>query len=264
MAKRKAKKPTLYETEVKRIKRQLKALEKRGYITEKIAIPKTLQGARNLTLEKIYKKAKYVVAETGEVISGLRGQEYERSERSKRSAETRRFRKRLAEQLESDPDYYDRGIDELQERLDKEREKEQSKDDYAPSLADIVIDNLIMLIERLENADVSWAYTRSANLRTRKPEEQTVSEECRVKLLQIINDQIREYGMTEVARRLDERANAGEIQELIDKMLHGYLEDIRPSYTKLASFITVGRLSEEETKYWSEVDNALDDEYGEE
>lgn len=240
MAKKK-KRTSQYDKEVARIKRQIKALEKRGYRTLDIAIPKTLKGARNLTLEKIYKKSQYIDRETGELLKGERGREIERSERSKKSAKTRAERKRQGQ--------YSHGS--------------SSQQSYYPRQADIILDNLIMLINKLENADTSISYNRQGKAYPKRAEVAYVAEDCRQKLLDIVQEQVREKGSDAVAKVIND--NMDDINALLDTMLYYNNEDkVKASYTELVTIIKGGMLSEDELKYWSEVDNSIDGNYGEE
>lgn len=229
-----AKKKTVYQKEVDRIKRQLKAIEKRGYITDNIKIPKSTKGAKNLTLEKIYNKAEYVDTETGEILTGKQGRELERSRSAQKARRTRKSKAQVQ--------------------------------DEEPNKADIVMDNLLELINRLENADPSWGIGKRGYMYKRQSEEISLSESCRQSLLSLIHDEIRNArgGIAEVAQRLESRAGAGEIQQLVDSMLHGYKEDIYASYTKLASFITGGNLSLDQVRQYSDMDDSQDEGYEEE
>ena len=233
-----AKKKTEYQLEVDRIKRQLKAIEKRGYIIDNIKIPRSTKGAKNLTLDKIYEKSEYIDTETGEILTGKQGRELERSRSAQKASQTRKSRERQQEPVEDD----------------------------IPNKADIVMDNLLELINRLENADPSWGIGKRGYMYKRQSDEISLSESCRQSLLSLIHDEIRDAkgGIAEVAQRLEARAGAGEIQQLVDSMLHGYKEDIYASYTKLASFITGGNLSLDQVRQYSDMDDSQDEGYEEE
>lgn len=138
----------------------------------------------------------------------------------------------------------------------------QQKKEY-PNEADIIIDNLLMLIDRLDNADTSWGYTKSGQISYKRPldliEE---SEQARENLLNLIRDQVNMYGMEMVAKRLETLANYGEINELVETMLHSfYIEQIRSCYQRLASIVKGEMLTARETQYWGDVDSSLDGNY---
>ena len=134
---------------------------------------------------------------------------------------------------------------------------------YYPSEEDIVLDNLVMLLDMLENADTSWGYTRNGQITYKRiPDVQMESEKSRVSLIALLKDQITQYGAKIVGRRLESIANTGELNALVETMLHGYyIEQIRSSYQRLANIIKGSMLSEEETKYWGDIDSGLDGDY---
>jgi len=101
MKKRKSKAPTLtdlYNKELNRIKRTIKAAKERGYEWEESPLPKRPKRIRRESVEALkkkrpeyfYKKARYVNKETGEILTGLQGRQLERKAAAKKAAETRR------------------------------------------------------------------------------------------------------------------------------------------------------------------------------
>lgn len=112
----------LYKKEQKRIRQFLNRAEKRGYlITDKQAlIPELPKRVTKKALEKIreikpislYKKIEYVSRETGEIISGLRGRDIERSLSAQKAARTRFLKKEYPE-LDISPEM----IEELQKNM---------------------------------------------------------------------------------------------------------------------------------------------------
>ena len=90
-----------YSKQVKRIKQFIRRAEKRGYQFTKDVLPQrpkrvtqaSVRKLAKLTPEKLYQKAEYGgLASFGEVVSGIEGVKLEHSLRSKKSAETRRYR----------------------------------------------------------------------------------------------------------------------------------------------------------------------------
>lgn len=160
-------------------------------------------------------------------------------------------------------------------RRGKDRQKRKTRSDkgvkrgsrqnkqYYPNEPDIIIDNLLMLIDRLDNADTSWGYTKSGQISYKRPldliEE---SEQARENLLNLIHDQVNMYGIEVVAKRLETLASYGEINELVETMLHSfYIEQIRSCYQRLASIVKGEMLTARETQYWGDVDSSLDGNY---
>lgn len=90
-----------YKKQLKRIKQFIRRAEKRGYVFQKDVIPKepkrvtkaSVKKLAKLTPEVLYKKAVYASEKTaGEIIKGTEGLKLERKERSKKSAETRKYK----------------------------------------------------------------------------------------------------------------------------------------------------------------------------
>lgn len=324
-----SRKPTRYEQEINRIKRQIKSLHKRGYTVQAFELPKTVKEARGITKQDIQKFAVTKEHTTGQLEQKYlsrrkKVQEIKKSRpyvyydedsgtytsltmkqakerRKKQKEEKLKLRKVRSDKGQSRgqrhyKDAIGRKEEQLKRKLREEalenllqqgivpekKERKKRKDagkkrkrekrgvdefdyveKYYPKDEDIIIDNLIMLIERLENADTSWGLGKRGQIRRRTAEEIQESETARQSILDLINNEINNTSRNAVARRLDFRAKQGELNAIVDKMLHGYLDDVRPSYVLLASFIAESALSEEQTKYWSEIDNTLDDNYGE-
>lgn len=93
----------LYKKEQKRIRQFLNRAEKRGYLIpdKKALIPELPKRVTKKALEKIkeikpislYKKIDYIDRETGEIISGLKGRDIERSLSAQKAARTRHLKK---------------------------------------------------------------------------------------------------------------------------------------------------------------------------
>ena len=281
-----SKKPTRYQQEINRIKRQIKALEKKGYRIEAFELPTTTREARAIKPEAIRQSAFKIDTTTNNKISYKKAKKLPTIGRRKRLYDT---------DTEDDEQRYEitpSKVKEIKQKEKKSKSKGKSKkskennnpfgirkrrsdygskkpkkskeeEQFYPKEEDIIIDNLLYLISKLENADVTWGVGKRGQVRRRDNEEITLSEAVRQSLLDIINNEIREVGKNEVAKRLNSRASKEELGAIVDTMLHGYSDDIRPSYVKIVSFITEGMLSEQALAYWSEIDNALDSNYGE-
>lgn len=90
-----------YSKQIRRVKQFIRRAEKRGYQFDEDVIPQrpkritqaSVRKLAKLTPEKLYQKAEYAgLASYGEVVSGVKGAGLERSLRSKKSAETRKYR----------------------------------------------------------------------------------------------------------------------------------------------------------------------------
>ena len=227
-----------------RIKRQLRSLQKRGYDVSNIQVPDTLEEAKDLTLDKIYKLAGYKT-EDGEYIKGTERRKQERSESAKKAVETRRFRERLR----NDP-----------ELAGTPRQPKQELPNI-PRMEDIIIDNVLDLLQRLEYGDTSWRQTQSGKVFTSPPMLEQASETARQSLVQLLKDQIAEYGTNAVARHLEEQATHEDLVAIVNAILHGWYKDeytsinmVQSNYQRLASMISGTILTEYQVKQWSNYD----------
>ena len=120
-----------YNRNVKRIKQFIRRAEKRGYKFPEIKLPKGAK-IRELTPEKLYKKAVYGGAETfGEVVPAEQGRKLERSARAKKAAQTRKENKEAERLFFSGED--------------------ATTTEYLPIKENIIISNFIdALIEKLQ------------------------------------------------------------------------------------------------------------------
>ena len=239
MAQGKHKKPTQYQKEVKRIKRQMKALEKRGYILDQ-AIPKTLQGARNLTLDKLYKKAQYVDKTTGEVIKGTRGRELERSLRGKKASATRKM------------------------NLSSGRPNGDKYSDEPAKMGEIAYDNFMSYAYDLLNivdevSEYKWDKTRTQQIPI-LPDD--LRNDNRRQILDALNVEVSsngENGINIVGKRLWSAWADKELDYHIDNMLHSYSDSESNASTRLLLEVIVGRnLTSDEAKLASNINEERD------
>ena len=87
-----------YQKERQRITRQIKRMEGRGYYWDKDILPNipkrvtqaSVNRLKKIKTDDIYRKAKYLDRETGEIMIGLAGRKHERHVSAIRGAETRR------------------------------------------------------------------------------------------------------------------------------------------------------------------------------
>lgn len=114
-----------YKKELSRIKRFVKAAEKRGYrfdfqIPEspKSYTKKQVEKLHKITPTSLYKKAKYYDLESGEILKGLEGRKLERSRAAYRGAYTKALHKRQAmERMEDLPEEVDTITGNIESRL---------------------------------------------------------------------------------------------------------------------------------------------------
>ena len=232
----KPRKPSQYKKEIQRIKRQMKSLEKRGYVFD-IDLPKSLRSARNLDLENLYKKAKYIDTETGELISGKRWREMERSKRGRKAAETRRKNQyRKGSQYSNEP----------------------------TSLGRVVIDNFYEYIsEVLGLTDVAptWCYANANHSATKdiKDPESDFRNTNRLVFRQRLEAERITVGDNILGKRLAEAWKQEQLDTVIDSMLHGYNTDESNRATILLIEIIMGRnLTTTELQQASTINEQMD------
>lgn len=126
------KKQTAKQKELARLKRQIRATEKRGYRYSQ-EFKESLQNLswqklRRITTQELYKKAT-ALSESGDIVSGIQKRKEEDSISGKKSAETRRKVKQagyktLKEYQQAQKQQYDSDFDRRrreQDRIDRER-----------------------------------------------------------------------------------------------------------------------------------------------
>lgn len=127
-----AKRPTIksqYQKEYGRLQRAVKRAEKRGYFFEENTLPpkvkkptrKSLERLRKVPTSSIYDKARVVIEETGEIITGTEARRLERQLAAQKAAETRREKKATP----------------------AESRKRKQVEEKLPSMEDIIIRNFI-------------------------------------------------------------------------------------------------------------------------
>lgn len=188
-----------YSKERQRIQRFIRSAERRGYVFPKNSLPSkpkritpaSVERLKKITPAKLYEKAEYIVAETGEVVSGRKGRILERQRASRKGARTRERNKREKESLER---YKQRRREELEDEEDYENwvkmrrelddmERQQFDDqDYADEVSE-------------GEATYQWILKRI------EEEEHTVKRAAG-KLRQLLDDEINKYGKDTVMRSI--------------------------------------------------------------
>lgn len=189
-----------FAKERKRIQRFIRRAEKRGYTFEENLIPdmpsrvtaKQLERIKALKPEELYKHATYKVPNSNVSVTGTEGRALERSVASLKAAETVRRRKELYAKIESG--YYENFYDTY---------------DYTPEpefVSYLVYDNVQQMIDSWFPAE-NWSKWFAG-----------VKEEDKNQLKAIINGAESQYGITEVAKRMED--NAERIISLAQSILY--------------------------------------------
>lgn len=206
--------------ELKRIKRRVRDIRKRGYTVPENIIPKlpkkiepeTITHFKKYTPKYIYKRSVYTSPE-GVTIKGEQRLKQEYSERAKRAAKTR------ADKIQQD--YYDRQWNKLTEGIIENR----------PELAETPSDDLYVILDNVYKDFESWqpSYWWSDELKAYKQRD-------RDRGWGILQGAIDSLGKETVARNVN--ANAVEVIELENKILYEsgneYREDSRSGAINLA------------------------------
>ena len=99
-----------------KILKRFRSLEKRGYNIE-ITIPKipktkteaSIRNLEKLTLERLYKRSTYHgFASYGEEVSGVKGRQLERKQRSEKAIQTRKFKEKTKRRETFDESFFNR------------------------------------------------------------------------------------------------------------------------------------------------------------
>ena len=107
----------LYRKVRRKIQNQLSKMKKRGFDTSEIKLPsipkKITEGSirrleKQFSTPKLYEKATYTIPETGEVVTGRKGRNYERIQAAKKASATRKKYRRqepITPPPDIEPDY---------------------------------------------------------------------------------------------------------------------------------------------------------------
>lgn len=213
-----------YKRNVKRIKQFIYRAEKRGYKFPEIKLPKGA-AIRNITPEKLYKKAVYGGVETfGDVVPAEQGVKLERSARAKKAAQTRKEKK------------------EAERRFFSGEDRAKSSTEYLPIKENIIISNFIDgLIEKLQEPSEEYYYfsTRKGKQIKRKDRLAGVRNDRKKYLLGLLYREINSVGKEGVANILENKQD--EISDLINVInADSDSNAIYQASTRVASFITDG------------------------
>lgn len=133
----KKKKQSAQKKELQRVKRFIRRAEKRGYEFEeefKSGLSKmSWQKLRSYKPEKLYKQATFTETETGEVLTGLEGRQFERKRAAKKAVATRRMHEVEIQNEAEDEIYAEEGS--------------FSYDFLVPTTGDIIMSELQYMIE---------------------------------------------------------------------------------------------------------------------
>lgn len=218
-----------YNKELRRIKQFINRAEKRGYLIPENIIPKrpkrvtskSVESLRKINPEKIYKKSRFVDTETGEIIKGLAGREYERSKSAKKAAETRKAKKKAEQDFWSG----------------KERQITQEE-------ADIIRgQNVIQMIRDRLSAEGGVTYeTYGGNIRRRQKEVVKAVNDAKNKLLSMIEIMIEQEGIEAIGKRLNQYSD--QITEILDMLSYASKSvAVFSATSQLMQIITSGNMS---------------------
>ena len=230
-----------YDAQVKQLEKKLKAkakrINKRGFITPEDLFPEKPQKRLPSYLKKlqerienIYDYALYVKAETGEVISGLKGRAEERRRAAQKAAQTKhekeqikrieqfndeyeKFREKYKEQIESD-DYFDFNPKEespfakppQKKKKPESREPTPEEWEALPHEAEIILDRVYDEVRKW-SPDPRWSGELSE-----------IKREDKDQLRSILDGAIQQLGREQVIRNLAD--NAEEFEALCMEVMY--------------------------------------------
>lgn len=213
-----------YNRNVKRIKQFIRRAEKRGYKFPEIKLPKGAK-IRELTPEKLYKKAVYGGAETfGEIVPAEQGLKLERSAMAKKAYQTKKENK------------------EAERRFFSGEDTTKTTTEYLPIKENIIISNFIDgLIEKLQEPSEEYYYfsTRKGKQVKHKDKLAHIRNDRKKYLLGLLYKEINSIGKEAVSNRLENKQD--EISDLINAIsADSDSNAIHQASTRVASFITDG------------------------
>lgn len=218
-----------YNKELRRIKQFINRAEKRGYLIPENIIPKrpkritsrSVESLRKINPEKIYKKSRFVDTETGEILKGLAGREYERSKSAKKAAKTRKSKKK-AEQ-----DFWSGGGRPI-----------------TPEEADIIRgQNAVEMIRDRLSAEGGITYeTYGGQIRRRQKEVVKAVNDAKNKLLSMFERMIEQEGIEAIGKRLNQYAE--QITEILDMLSYASKSvAVYSATSQLIQILTAGNMS---------------------
>lgn len=230
-----------YDKQRKRVRDFIRRAEKRGYYFDEGILPPipkrvtraSVRRLEQLTPDALYKKSIWVDIETGEFISGRRRREQERSEVSKRAAETRKANKASAAEFfgASEAEY---------------SEKSQTEE-YYPNLYentfDMVYETFISKISQ-PIGDVYYA-AGSGKRKYRFEQLRDAAQQAQSEILNLTNQLVQTAGKEELGKRLAD--NWDRVEMYINYILYGSDQSrISQSAVYLMQILNGGTLSNQQ------------------
>lgn len=244
-----------YKKELKRIQQFMKRAENRGFIWLDSPVPKqpkkitekSVERLRKLTPDVLYKKGKYLVQETGEIITATKGRALERKKAAEKAKETRKAKTHKEKKKNKSKDKKETKPKDKKETTPKDKKETRPKNKkeakpknknepstsnnstndegvYYPSQSYIVLSMVRELIDNFMPAHY-WGVAFKQK------------KEHDVSLLHgILNNAISEDGEDAVAHRL-ERVGAERINEIVSAIMYDS-DGERVAY-KLTEFATI-------------------------
>lgn len=198
-----------YAKQLRRLKRFIISASERGFIFSPDVIPNkpkritkaSINKLKKITPEELYKKAKYIIPETGETVSGTEGRRYERSKASKKGAETKKRKKMIAEA-----------------KAKAKKERKRIRDKFYKDREDKGVDDIpsqtFATLENVREQISQWIPQShwSPSLSYAKERDKNILEN-------ILIGAIAQQGEETVGQRLEE--NSIEINALLQEILYG-------------------------------------------
>lgn len=213
--KRKVSETTLaYRRNRERIIKFIRRAEARGYFFDENILPpipkritkQSVKRLEKLTPEALYKKSIWVDLETGEFMSGLRRREYERSERSKKSAAT------VKANRASTAEFFG---------VEQEAAPAQPQEEYIPDLYEIAYDNVFDELLKKVTQPVPDYYVSNENGKRYKRFNaiKIATKEALTELEKILRQLNTKYTKSEIGKIITD--NYEEIENYLNYILYG-------------------------------------------
>lgn len=255
-----------YQKELKRLQRFIKNAEKKGFSFPINSIPNTpkritkasVNRLKQITPYALYKKSTYIIPETGEVIAGITAAPKSAQKPSKKEIESYRTSKLSANDLPKG----------RKKKTAHKTTKAKSKSEI-PQESKVIMENLIDSIEPFSTSTLEWAREEIRNWHSSSSFSEMIipyKERDKNTLSSIIEGAINEYGLENVARRIEE--NASEVTALIQEILYasGSKEhhfgtgrnQVNEDLTRITAIVKGGPLTPEEARKLHDMQESLE------
>lgn len=225
------------------LKRQISRMEKRGYnitpeVKEKIRTGKyqTLKSYKEKTYKKLYAESTY--GKGKEQVSGTKGRLKERSEAAKKATQTRKYKEKFRD-IEGQ---YNPETGEIYDSYyqDKERGGTMPQEDYEGNLLAVLEE----FINKIEQDVPETFYDNYGRKRYMPPVVREEIQKSTRYLRTLLDRELANGRGKEIAKALSD--NAGEVNDMIDRLFSYYESEMKSAVTFFANLITNRTLSMEE------------------